>query len=427
MAMYHLKVNIGSRGGGQSASAKRDYIERDGRYTKDAEDREHVEHGHMPAWAQDDPRTYWAAADAHERANGRLYREIQFALPNELSPEARRDLAGRFAEQLTAERLPYTLAIHKGVSTDPDKPDNPHAHLMFSERVNDGIERSADQWFKRHNPKSPEHGGAKKSRAAMPQQWLEQTREAWQETANLALERAGREERIDGRSLADRRDAAHRDGDIERAAELSREPNVHLGPERYREDRGEASATVAQEDRVKQRTATAQAERDADRRQVERLEQEIAAIGARLQETYDRVRRAVNARVQQASRAVRAGADAAIRAGRELSKAGAAVGRAIRAGAESAHRVGEYARGATTTNGRTCHDLDRRLRVAFGKRQQNDRRLQQCYEGVERTFAMIHPEAEQKRKDGDRPDRVEGLIESRIQNRIRNRSYDIDR
>ena len=46
-------------------------------------------------------RTYWAAADDHERANGRLYREVQFALPNELSPEARRELAGRFAAQLT--------------------------------------------------------------------------------------------------------------------------------------------------------------------------------------------------------------------------------------------------------------------------------------------------------------------------------------
>ena len=31
-----------------------------------------------------------------------------------------------------------------------------------------------------------------------------------------------------------------------------------------------------------------------------------------------------------------------------------------------------------------------------------------------------------KRKDGDRPDRVAGLIESRIQNRMRSRSYDID-
>ena len=48
-------------------------------------------------------------------------------------------------------------------------------------------------------------------------------------------------------------------------------------------------------------------------------------------------------------------------------------------------------------------------------------------EGIERTFSMIHTEAQQKRKDGDRPDRVEGLIESRIQNRIRSRSYDFDR
>ena len=39
----------------------------------------------------------------------------------------------------------------------------------------------------------------------------------------------------------------------------------------------------------------------------------------------------------------------------------------------------------------------------------------------------MRPEAEQKRKDGDRPDRVEGLIESRIQNRMRSRSYDCDR
>ena len=39
---------------------------------------------------------------------------------------------------------------------------------------------------------------------------------------------------------------------------------------------------------------------------------------------------------------------------------------------------------------------------------------------------MIHPEAEQKRKDGDRPDRVEGRIESLIQGRMRSRWHDID-
>ena len=34
---------------------------------------------------------------------------------------------------------------------------------------------------------------------------------------------------------------------------------------------------------------------------------------------------------------------------------------------------------------------------------------------------MIHGEAEQKRQAGDRWDRVAGLIESRIQNRVRSR------
>ena len=139
-------------------------------------------------------------------------------------------------------------------------------------------------------------GRARKSRAAKAGDWLDTTRQAWEQTANRALEQAGRAERIDGRSLPDRRDAAHREGDLERAAELSREPNVHRGPGQYLKDRGRASATVAQAEAVDQRTATARAERDADRRQVERLEREIAAVGARLQETYDRVRRAVDAR-----------------------------------------------------------------------------------------------------------------------------------
>ena len=41
------------------------------------------------------------------------------------------------------------------------------------------------------------------------------------------------------------------------------------------------------------------------------------------------------------------------------------------------------------------------------------------------TDRVIHSEAEQKRKDGDRPDRVEGLIESRIQNRMRSRDIEL--
>ena len=84
MAVFHLKASFGSRAGGQSARAKRDYIEREGRYEKDGEELEHKEHGNMQEWAEDDPGAYWEAADEHERANGRLYSEVQFALPKEL-------------------------------------------------------------------------------------------------------------------------------------------------------------------------------------------------------------------------------------------------------------------------------------------------------------------------------------------------------
>ena len=284
MAVFHLKASFGSRAGGQSASAKSDYIEREGRYEKDGEELEHKEHGNMPEWAEDDPGKYWEAADEHERANGRLYSEVQFALPKELGEAERREAASSFAERLTGgERLPYTLAIHRGGANG----ENPHAHLMFSERGHDGIERSAEQWFRRYNRQAPEKGGARKSRAAKAGDWLEKTRKAWEQEANRALERAGRGERIDHRTLAERRDEAYRAGDLERAAQLSREPNVHLGPERYRAIRGGASATVKQAGRVERRSAVDRGERDADSRKVERLEREIAGVEARLKETYE--------------------------------------------------------------------------------------------------------------------------------------------
>ena len=273
MAVYHLKVSVGSRAGGQAARAKADYIEREGRYEKDREELEHKEHGKMPEWAESDPRSYWEAADEYERANGSLFREITFALPKELNEGQRRELASGFAAGVTeGERLPYTLAVHRG---GPDG-ENPHAHLMISERANDGIERSREQWFRRYNAKAPEKGGAKKSRTMMSREWVKDTREAWEREANEALRRAGCGERIDHRSLAERRDEAYRSGDLKRAAQLSREPNVHLGPERYRESRGGAAATVQQAARVDRMTAADRGERDADSRQVERLEREIA-------------------------------------------------------------------------------------------------------------------------------------------------------
>ena len=421
VAVYHLKASFGSRAGGQSACAKSDYIGREGKYEKDAEELEHTEHGNMPEWARSDPAKYWQAADENERANGRLYSEVQFALPQELSADGRREVAADFAEQLTGgERLPYTLAIHRG-GTDGE---NPHAHLMFSERGHDGIERGAEQWFRRYNAKAPEQGGARKSRASKAGDWLDKARGAWERTANRALEQAGRGERIDRRSLAALRDEAYRAGDLQRAAELSREPNVHLGPERYRMLRGGASATVQQAARVKRTNAADRGERDTDSRQVERLKREIAGIEARLKETYDRVRTALDERIRQAGRAVRAGSEAAGRAGRALGRAGATVGRAIRRGAETVRRVGGFdkpTRRGPPKDGRACDEIDRRLRRSGQEIRRSDQRLQRARGGFDRTLSLIHAEAQQKRKAGERWDRVEGRIESLIQGRVRSR------
>ena len=116
MAIYHLKVSIGNRAGDQSAAAKFDFISRRGRYAKaDHEEVEYMQSGNLPSWAEDDPGKYWQAADEHEPANGRLYVQVLFALPQELNSEERRELSMRFAGLLTGEeQLPYTLAVFKG-------------------------------------------------------------------------------------------------------------------------------------------------------------------------------------------------------------------------------------------------------------------------------------------------------------------------
>jgi hypothetical protein len=87
---------------------------------------------------------------------------------------------------------------------------------MISERKNDGVERSAEQWFRRYNAKAPERGGAQKTDSLKPRAWLEQTREAWSNHANRALERAGQAARIDHRTLE--------------AQGIERLPGMHLGP-----------------------------------------------------------------------------------------------------------------------------------------------------------------------------------------------------
>ena len=137
MATYHCSVKHGSKGKGASGAAKADYICREGKYA-DKPDLEYGESGNMPEWAQDSPRAFWNVGDQCERANGRVYTEIEVALPRERSSDQRRELVQSFIrEQITGH--PYTVAIHTPKAT-LDGGDQPHAHIIFSERKLDGIE-----------------------------------------------------------------------------------------------------------------------------------------------------------------------------------------------------------------------------------------------------------------------------------------------
>ena len=119
MAIYHLTASAGSRSGGVVAAMKYDYIAREGRYEEDDPGREedgrgevrHLESGNMPEWAADRPRSYWAAADEHERANGRLFREIHVALPAELSRSQQKELGAGTGARHHGEQA---AAVHPG-------------------------------------------------------------------------------------------------------------------------------------------------------------------------------------------------------------------------------------------------------------------------------------------------------------------------
>ena len=309
MAVYHMAVSVGSHGGGASAGSKDDYLERERKY-KEKEGQEpeveHIEHGHMPEWAADDPHRYWTAADEHERANGTLYREVQFALPRELNPDQRRELAVGFAERLTGkENLPYTLAVHRGGG------DNPHAHLMINERRNDGIPRSAETWFKRANSKNPGKGGARKTRSLQGKRWLRQTRKSWETAANRALAEAGRGERIDCRSLADRREDALARGDLEEAAEFSREPEVHLGPAALKtpDEKDSLPGITAKAAAVQEHNSALRFERtrvdedlEKEKKLLELLEARIRQLAQEIQRAAERLAEVVQERFQEHDR-----------------------------------------------------------------------------------------------------------------------------
>jgi hypothetical protein len=199
MASFHHRIKSGKKGAAKEHAA---YIDRLGRY-EGREDLIHAENGNLPDWAEGNPATFWKAADTYERANGAAYREHVVALPNELSLEQNRALAIRLARELVGSK-PFQLAIHApegklgGIT-------NSHMHLMFSDRVQDGISRSPDRMFSRYNSKQPESGGCRKDSGGKSPMVLRDeviaTRRKIADIQNQMLAEHGFAARVDHRSL----------------------------------------------------------------------------------------------------------------------------------------------------------------------------------------------------------------------------------
>ncbi len=188
MAIFHVQHSaIGkSTHAAGTAGAHVEYITRESARTDQVErlpegvspDRES-----LARWINDE--------EVRDRANARVVDKLNVALPKELDPVQRHELVREYCEEVTKGRTPYVAVIHAQGKDEA----NPHAHLVIRDRDLETGKRVI-------------HTSEKGS--------TERLREQWEERANRALERAGRPERIDHRSLA--------------AQGIDREPTRHLGP-----------------------------------------------------------------------------------------------------------------------------------------------------------------------------------------------------
>jgi len=136
-----------------------------------------------PAWTND-PGQLWNIVEAGEkRVDAQLAREFILAVPPELSAAAQFQTAVDWAKkELVTSGMVAEISLHH-----PVRGTNPHVHILCTMRKIDG-----------------EKFSVKKSREWNDVGILAKQRESWANAVNAALEKAGRNERVDHRSLKDR-------------------------------------------------------------------------------------------------------------------------------------------------------------------------------------------------------------------------------
>jgi hypothetical protein len=207
--IYHLHADYIKKGYGSAAGlarymAREDrgeasklhrYIERDSHgWGKD--DLIARGSGNLPAWAQGSADLFWQAADTLERKNGDVARTYEIALPRELSPQGREDLAADIRAVLMGTQYVHAWAIHEPQARDGSG-IMPHLHLMFSPRRQDDAQaRSLETWFRQVN-----HGGVQVEASWKTKGRLYDVRAAVALLTNAALAREGLLLAVDHRTL----------------------------------------------------------------------------------------------------------------------------------------------------------------------------------------------------------------------------------
>lgn len=243
MSSFHCEVKVGVIG---KAFSHAEYVYRRGLYAtldNTGKGERLLASGdmNMPSWASGDPMKFWMESDKRERKNGSTYREMEGALPRELTLEQQIALVEEYAAAEIGDKHAASWAIHIKIASDGLP--QPHVHFMYSERTIDHIERGPDLYFKRANKKDPEKGGCEKDSRGTPEN-LEATRKLWADLQNNFLDMVGSANRVDHRSLKDQG--------------IDRDPERHQGPIKWSKLSAEEKAALNEHRRAHRAQSAAQ-------------------------------------------------------------------------------------------------------------------------------------------------------------------------
>lgn len=245
MAIFHLSMKPISRVTGRSAVGAAAYRagvkivdERTGE-VHDYSRKRGIEYRELvfPGGGTEDRGQYWNRVEKHhKRGDAVLSREVEIALPEELTAAQRQRLASVFNRELADKyNIAADLNIHRPHRAKADT-RNHHGHIMLS-----ACYTAADGSLgKKAVELDPIHCQRNKLENA-----ADFARKRWAELVNEALKKAGHKTQIDHNSLEKQRevalfcvehaaaitnDPAFKPEQIKKAAELDRPATIHLGP-----------------------------------------------------------------------------------------------------------------------------------------------------------------------------------------------------